>query len=220
MKGFATSITRITQSTGLAALGASIGLVLLVASGCSKSEDVTPEYERRILQTRLDKDAQFFNPETTILRSKELAKFTGLRYFPVDSSYRFVVPFRAIESPPKVLIAKQRSGPVPYEHVGYVPISGPDTTIELSVFRNSEMAEGTGWVPFTDPTNNTETYGGGRYLDIEIREDGQAVVDFNLASNPYCVYNAYDFNCAIPPASNRLTFPVRAGEKKALLLDS
>lgn len=194
-----------------------IGVAALL--GCTEATDERPEYERRIIKARIDKDAQFFNPETTVLRSKELAKFTGLRYFPVDSSYRFVVPFRAIESPPKVLIAKQRSGPVPYEHIGYVPVPGPDTTIELSVFRNSEMAEGTGWIPFTDPTNRAETYGGGRYLDIVLRDDGMAVVDFNLASNPYCVYNAYDFNCAIPPASNRLTFPIPAGEKKALLLD-
>lgn len=219
MNGIGTSANRIGRTTGILGLLASICFLLAVASGCSESERAMPEYERSIVQARLNKDATFFNPQTTILRSKELAKFTGLRYFPVDSSYRYVVPFRAIESPPKVLIAKQKSGPVPYEHIGYVPIPGPDTTIELSVFRNSEMAEGTGWVPFTDPTNNHETYGGGRYLDIEIREDGRAVVDFNLASNPFCVYNAYDFNCAIPPASNRLTFPVPVGEKRALLLD-
>lgn len=194
--------------------------ILGLTLGCAQQDDLRPEYERKIIQARLDKDAQFFNPETTVLRQKELAKFTGLRYFPVDSSYRYVVPFKRIESPPRVLIAKQRSGPVPYEHIGYVGIPGPDTTIDLSVFRNDEMEKGTGWVPFTDPTNNVETYGGGRYLDIRIRDDGMAVVDFNLASNPYCVYNAYDFNCAIPPASNTLTFPIRVGEKKALLLDS
>ena len=64
-----------------------------------------------------------------------------------------------------------------------------------------------------------DTYGGGRYLDVELGDDDQAVLDFNRASNPYCTYNAYDFNCAIPPASNRLTFRMPAGEKKPLLLD-
>jgi uncharacterized protein (DUF1684 family) len=174
----------------------------------------------QIVEARVAKDAVFFDPETTVLRPKELAKFTGLRYYPVDSAFRFVVPFIANETPTTVLISKQRSGPVPYAHIGQVSIPGPDTTISLSVFRNEEMSDEMGWIPFHDPTNNIDTYGGGRYLDISFLEDGRAVVDFNLASNPFCVYNAYDYNCAIPPASNRLTFPIFAGEKKALLLDS
>ncbi len=176
-------------------------------------------YERRIIKSRVAKDLQFFDPETTILRPKEVAEFTGLRYFPVDSTHRYIVPFERIERPATVLISKQKSNPVPYQHIGYVAIPGPDTTISLSVFFSDEMESGSGWIPFTDATSNIETYGGGRYLDIELRDDGHAVVDFNQATNPYCVYNAYDFNCAIPPASNRLTFRMPVGEKKPLLLD-
>jgi uncharacterized protein (DUF1684 family) len=194
-----------------------IGLALV---GCSNNSSKQTEYEMQIVEARLAKDSQFFDPTTTILRPKELSKFTGLRYYPVDSTLRFVLPFVSNDEETTVLISKQKSGPVPYRHIGYVDIPGPDTTVSLSVFRNKEMPEDMGWIPFHDVTNNVETYGGGRYLDIELRPDGLAVVDFNLASNPYCVYNAYDFNCAIPPASNRLPFPIRAGEKKALLLDS
>jgi uncharacterized protein (DUF1684 family) len=194
-------------------------LIVLALVGCNGAGGPATAYENEIIQTRLAKDVSFFNPETTILRPKELTKFTGLRYYPVDSTYKFVVPLRRLEKPDTVLIAKQRSGPIPYGHIGFVGIPGPDTTIELSVFWSEEMDPNKGWVPFNDPTNNVETYGGGRYLDIDIHPDGMATVDFNLAANPFCVYNAYDFNCAIPPASNRLTFPIRAGEKKALLLE-
>ena len=193
--------------------------VTLLVAGCDGGAKTSSSYEREILQIRLSKDERFFDPETTILRPKELAEFTGLRYYRVDSTYRYVVPFDRLDDPPTVLIAKQTSGPVPYQHIGYVSIPGPDTTIALSVFWYDEMEDNTGWVPFTDATNNAETYGGGRYLNIDLLEGGQAVVDFNMSSNPYCVYNAYDFNCAIPPASNRLSFRMPAGEKKALLLE-
>ena len=191
----------------------------LMIAACTDPEAAGSEYERAIIQFRIAKDIQFFDPDATVMRSKELAEFTGLRYFPVDSTRRYILQFDRFEEPSTVLISKQSSAPVPYQHIGYVAIPGPDTTVSLSVFWSREMNEGTGWLPFTDATSNIETYGGGRYLDIELREDGFAVVDFNKASNPFCVYNPYDYNCAIPPASNRLPFRMPAGEKKALLLD-
>jgi len=193
--------------------------VSILGSACDDAQPATTGYEQEILEIRLAKDAQFFDPEETILRPKELAKFTGLNYFKIDSTYRYVVRLERIANPPTVLISKQTSGPVPYQHIGNVRVPGPDTTIVLSVFWYDEMEDNTGWIPFTDATNNIDTYGGGRYLDVELGEDDEAVLDFNRASNPYCTYNAYDFNCAIPPASNRLTFRMPAGEKKPLLLD-
>jgi len=188
-----------------------------ILAGCGNQSQNTA-YEREVLQIRLEKDASLFDPLRTVLRPKELARFTGLKYFPVDSTYRYELPFEPIDEPPTVLIAKQTSGPVPYKHIGYVTV-GTSPAVRLSVFWNEEMEEGTGWIPFTDATNGTDTYGGGRYLNIDLLDDALAVVDFNLASNPYCEYNAYDFNCAIPPASNRLSFRIPAGEKKSLLLD-
>jgi uncharacterized protein (DUF1684 family) len=161
----------------------------------------------------------FFDPDRTILRPKELSKFTGLRYFPVDSTFRFRARFDRLEDPPTVLIAKQTSGPVPYEHVGYVYIPFATEEHRLSAFRGPEMEDDQAWIPFHDATSGHETYGGGRYLDIDLPDGDTAIVDFNLAYNPYCVYNAYDFNCAIPPAENRLPFAVEAGEKNALLLE-
>ncbi len=68
------------------------------------------------------------------------------------------------------------------------------------------------FVPFTDATSGTETYAGGRYLDIEETPDDVYTLDFNLAYNPYCAYN-HNFDCPIPPEENHLPVPVRAGEK-------
>jgi uncharacterized protein (DUF1684 family) len=45
------------------------------------------------------------------------------------------------------------------------------------------------FVPFVDATSGDETYGAGRYLELEALEDGTFLADFNLAYNPYCAYS-------------------------------
>jgi uncharacterized protein (DUF1684 family) len=70
------------------------------------------------------------------------------------------------------------------------------------------------FIPFKDKTAPTETYGGGRYLDLPLKnaKNNQLRVDFNLAYNPFCAYNE-DFACPIPPAENTLPIRIEAGEK-------
>jgi uncharacterized protein (DUF1684 family) len=58
-------------------------------------------------------------------------------------------------------------------------------------------------VPFLDATSGTETYGAGRYLDLEPDDDGTWTLDFNLAYHPSCVYDPR-YSCPLTPAENRL----------------
>ena len=47
------------------------------------------------------------------------------------------------------------------------------------------------FLPFRDATSGDETYGAGRYLEVEPPSlDGNVEIDFNYAYNPYCAYNA------------------------------
>ena len=67
---------------------------------------------------------------------------------------------------------------------------------------------------FSDATNRTETYGGGRFLYAPLPDEaGHTVVDFNKACNPACVFNPIVI-CPLPPDGNRLPFPIEAGEKR------
>ena len=68
------------------------------------------------------------------------------------------------------------------------------------------------FVPFSDLTTGTETYPGGRYLDLDRNATGIYVIDFNRAYHPYCYYNP-TWECPYPPAENRLKLPIRAGER-------
>lgn len=70
---------------------------------------------------------------------------------------------------------------------------------------------------FGDPTNGSESYASGRFLFVErAPEDfgaaGAVTLDFNRAFVPPCGFSD-QYNCPLPPASNRIAVPVCAGEK-------
>ena len=81
----------------------------------------------------------------------------------------------------------------------------------LTVFR--EQYSGQLFLPFADATSGTETYGAGRYLEVQPLDDGRLLIDFNYAYNPYCAYNDA-WSCPLPPPENRLTVSIRAGERR------
>jgi uncharacterized protein (DUF1684 family) len=69
------------------------------------------------------------------------------------------------------------------------------------------------FLPFRDETNSLETYGGGKYLDLKIPANKNIIIDFNKSYQPYCAYNAYDYNCPIVPPENILPVRIEAGVK-------
>jgi uncharacterized protein (DUF1684 family) len=78
---------------------------------------------------------------------------------------------------------------------------------------------GTLLLVFGDETNGAETYGSGRFLFVELRDDeGTGVLVFNRAFVPPCGFSA-QYNCPLPPASNRFPLPIRAGEKNVVFRD-
>ena len=71
---------------------------------------------------------------------------------------------------------------------------------------------------FGDPTNRESTYASGRFLFVErptgdFSREGQVLLDFNRAFVPPCGFSD-QYNCPLPPPSNRIAVPVTAGEKR------
>ena len=85
----------------------------------------------------------------------------------------------------------------------------------LQAYR-SDAEEEQLFIPFKDATSGQETYGAGRYLDLNAARnrttDGKWILDLNGAYNPWCVYSE-DYTCPFVPQENWLAVPVRAGEK-------
>jgi uncharacterized protein (DUF1684 family) len=144
------------------------------------------------------------DPECALRRD-----FAGIDAYPVDPAYRVVArlePFPAgtrIEVPNMLghVDSVETPGAFAFPLRGgtrrLVPMLEPDSTL---------------FFVFADSTTGVETYGGGRFLYADLRPDGTAVLDFNMAYNPPCAFNPYT-TCPLPPEGNTLAMAVRAGEK-------
>ena len=69
-----------------------------------------------------------------------------------------------------------------------------------------------GWMMVGDATSGNTTYGGGRYMYIDLPETNRKVnLDFNYLYNPPCSYSEYT-TCLFPPRQNILPIAIEAGE--------
>jgi uncharacterized protein (DUF1684 family) len=98
------------------------------------------------------------------------------------------------------------------ERVGVLQFVLKGQPLTLAAFREAGTDMTHLFVPFRDLTSGTETYQAGRYLNLERTATGLYNIDFNRAYNPYCYYSP-KFDCPYPPPENRLTIPVRAGQR-------
>ncbi len=172
------------------------------------------DWQIALVEMRIDKNEAFMDSTRTPLRRQDMAGFEGLNYYEPDPALRFRVPFVKDAKADTVLLAKHKGPAVPYIRRGCVTMQIAKKKVTLAIFGPAEAgAPDELWLPFYDGTSGKETYGGGRYLDLQLGQDGTIEVDFNRAYNPLCDYNPEGFNCTLPPAENKVPTPVRAGEK-------
>jgi uncharacterized protein len=173
-------------------------------------------YQEAIRLHREDYKKAFLKSDHAPLKKEDLSY---LRFYEPDSSYRVVATFRSTPGS-KPFDMPTYSG-ITKEFVKYGELHFTLTGKEyiLEVYRNLALAatpiyRNHLFIPFKDPTNGQETYGGGRYLDLETTDlaSGTYLLDFNKAYNPYCAYSE-GFNCPIPPRANHLTIDIKAGEQ-------
>jgi len=164
---------------------------------------------------REERDRFFaLHPESPI-PVRQRRTFKGLRYYPPDVRYRFELELHehdkkeAIDVQDTVGNVRKllRWGEFRFE------IDGNQCTLQAY---KDEAEDERLFVPFRDQTSGKETYGAGRYLDLEpekhLTARGKWIVDFNQAYNPWCAYSK-DYACPFVPPENWLKLPVRAGEK-------
>lgn len=163
-----------------------------------------------LIADRRAKDEFFGSDHHSPIPPEARAGFKGLSYYPPTGDLVFTVAPEMIE-PEAVTIATTSGDERQYARVAKVDLSIEGEQVELFLYETGHPGY---FVPFRDATSGSETYGAGRYLDIEANEDGTVTVDFNLAYHPYCAYNSA-YSCAVPPAENWLTVPIRAGERLA-----
>lgn len=139
------------------------------------------------------------------------AAFTAapVERFPVDPSWRvtarWVPQDKTVSVPNVVGTVAERASPARLEFW----VDGERHALDVTGEEGAERY----MLIFSDGTSGSETYGGGRYLWVDGPDpEGRVVIDFNLAYNPPCVWSEFA-TCPLPWPANRLTIPVRAGER-------
>jgi len=143
--------------------------------------------------------------------------FSNLSYYPYDPAWQLVgrIDFQVSRDPYHLELPAE--GILHYTRIARVSFFCSEGEGSLNLYWLEGYAGGL-FLPFSDSTNGSETYGGGRYLYDTIKgadlgaQSDQLVLDFNFAYNPSCAYND-QWVCPLPLQENRLPFPVTAGEK-------
>jgi uncharacterized protein (DUF1684 family) len=135
-------------------------------------------------------------------------EFTGLRWFPVNASWRIQARFTAYKNKRTITFHTLAGVDEPLESPGYVTFvkSGREFRLE-PVWDEKQL-----FFVFRDQTSGKTTYAAARFLYADPPKDGIVWLDFNKAQNPPCVFTAYA-TCPLPPPQNRLPIEVTAGEE-------
>jgi uncharacterized protein (DUF1684 family) len=172
-------------------------------------------YADAVVAYRADKDAFLASSPTSPIPVAERPSFGGLPYYPIDEELVIdglgLEPYTGSE-PVRFQIPATDGRLLPAERAGVFRFRLGGAEHTLTAYRLASSNDGALFVPFLDATSGTETYGAGRYLDVEPQDDGTYSLDFNLAYHPSCVYDPR-FSCPLTPAENRLGVRIEAGER-------
>ncbi len=170
---------------------------------------------------RQQKDDFFFQSEDSPLTREARASGIGLQYFPPDFSLRIVPQVELLANPQTIVMDTTDNDRREFIRFARFIFEIGERRVQLYGYRSANDHVHSGeainvFIPFRDVLSGKETYGAGRYLDVEmeIDQNGNAdvVLDFNLAYNPYCAYNT-NYSCPLTPLENTLPVPIYAGEK-------
>jgi uncharacterized protein (DUF1684 family) len=191
-----------------------VALAIAVSAACSNGPPDAKDYATKVAADRAAKDASFKTGNDSPIPADHRNDLLPLTYFPIDPDYDVPAVFKAAATPTATLVMPTSTGAQrDMRRIGTLEFSLKGQQLKLSAFVEAAAPNvDTLFVPFTDLTSGTETYPGGRYLDLVRTPTGIYEVDFNRAYFPYCYYNP-TYECPYPPAENRLKVPVRAGER-------
>lgn len=185
-----------------------VALALIVFVVVSDQND-TQAYIQKIETERNQRNQTFkISAESPIAKRDS---FQGLQYFPPNPDWRIKARVEYIKNGKPIAIAMTKNEPQAYLPYAYAYFNYQGKEYKLMLLHKT--GDKFLFLPFYDASNGKETYKGGRYINnVAFPKGEQIILDFNYATNPYCVYND-DYTCPIPPKENKLDFPILAGEK-------
>lgn len=154
------------------------------------------------------KDRFFKTSRQSPLTAEQKQDFDGLVYYPENPDLNLKVEVAELPVQDGIQMETTTGGVQTYQRYGQFKfkVDGQEATLTIYADENGYF------LPFVDALAGKETYPAGRYLEPESLGGNRFTIDFNMAYNPYCAYNAM-WTCPVTPFENRVKVPIRAGEK-------
>ncbi len=188
-------------------------LTMLAAAAAACAPRPEPPYAEQVQADRAAKNEAFLTSAESPVPPADRSRFLPLAYFPVDEGYRVPARLAPATGEPAIEMPTSTGKRRLMRRAGELRFSVKGQQLTLSAFVDADdQVMARLFLPFADQTNGTETYAAGRYLDLDRTATGLYDLDFNRAYFPYCAYNP-QYDCPYPPRENRLSIPVRAGER-------
>ncbi len=198
-----------------------LSLILLTSSitnvfSQENNPEATRKHKQEIENFRKQKNIDYKNPSKTMLTPELMKDFMGLKYYPIDYNFKVEATLKKYDEMSKIEINTSTGDILDYVIYGKLSFIINDKPYHLSVYQyarsvGSSNKKNALFLPFTDATSGDETYGGGRYLVLDIPDSDTLILDFNRSYNPYCVYDP-SHSCPIPPKENHLSVKITVGE--------
>ncbi len=188
-----------------------ISAILLIS--CSKKPNSA--YEVKLIKHRTETDIYMKNDPNSPFNKKSKVEFHPLNYFDADTNFIYKSKLTEFAEKDTIEIYGTKGEPRKTVRYGYFTLNHNGKQHKLKVYESNYNGTLYYSLWFTDNTTNKETYGVGRYLELELNNDPEHVytIDFNYAFNPYCAYS-HDYSCAVPTKDDHLDIEIRAGEMK------
>lgn len=197
------------------------GIVLIVAMVTvflSLQGESTAMYREKVITKRWKIDQFMMYSSNSPFRN--VGKFHGLSYYTPNPEYRVSAKFVRIKEKESTPLFMNDGSTESYIRYAWAEFELGGDKHKLLVLKNqNEWVTNQYFVSFTDTTSGDTTYAGGRYLNVFQLEEDEITLDFNLAYNPYCVYD-YSYVCPLAPPENQLNVAIEAGEKLYIHDDS
>lgn len=148
-------------------------------------------------------------------QAQKLARdFKGLDHFPYNPAAVADAVFEPAPSAEGVDFQTSRGWYKRFYRMGEASFSLEGKATRLPMYADAQVSDKVTSLSafFLDDLTGKETYGVGRYIDIEVKGlPRRLTIDFNRAYNPNCARSPH-YNC--PVATDKIPVQLRAGEKK------
>lgn len=190
-------------------------VILLLATHFSNSQENTEIIDIKAFQNELN--AQFANEKESPLTKEDFGTFESLEFFPIDTAFRVVAKLKYFKNSKPFNMKTTTDRLAVYRVFATATFKIKGVKHVLRIYQSEQLLLSEDYddhlfLPFTDQSNGSESYGGGRFIDLKIPDKDTIILDFNKAYNPYCAYSGR-YSCPIPPKANHLDAEILAGVK-------